>query len=100
VWYTQAHDLVERTVGFVSNDHGDRGGVKVLKDRRSLAYGPGRGERNTPHTCLLPVSGYGSDRVGVEQHYVSTRVSPTQPGAETIEATKRTKRKQAEKQAG
>ncbi len=87
-------------MGFVNNDHGDRGGVRGLKDRRSLAYGPGRGERNTPHTCFLPVSAYGSDRVGVEQHYVPTRVSSTHPAAETIEATKRTKRKQAKKQAG
>ncbi len=39
----------------------------------------------------MPVSGYGSDRVGVEQHYVPTRVSPTHPAAETTEAiTKRT----------
>ncbi len=30
VWYTQAHDLAERAVGFVSNDHGDRGGGKGL----------------------------------------------------------------------
>ena len=33
VWYTQAHNLAERAVGFVSNDHGDRGGVKGLKDK-------------------------------------------------------------------
>jgi hypothetical protein len=46
--------------------------------------------REGPFTCLLPVSGYGSDRVGVEQHYVPTRVSPTHPAAETTEATKRT----------
>ncbi len=26
---------------------------------------------------MLPVSGYGSDSVGVEQHYVPTRVSPS-----------------------
>jgi hypothetical protein len=38
----------------------------------------------------LPVSGYGSDRVGVEQHYVPTHVSPTHPAAETTEATKST----------
>jgi hypothetical protein len=36
VWYTQAHDLAERAVGFVSNNHGDRGGVRGLKHKRSL----------------------------------------------------------------
>ncbi len=29
MWYTQAHDLAERPVGFVSNDHGDRGGLEA-----------------------------------------------------------------------
>jgi hypothetical protein len=53
----------------------------------SLAYGPLVRLRAY---CLLPVSGYGSARVGVEQHYVPTRVIPTHPAAETTEATKRT----------
>ncbi len=28
VWYTQAHDSAERTMGFVSNNHGGEGGDK------------------------------------------------------------------------
>ncbi len=41
VWYTQAHDLAERAVGFVSNNHGD---VRGLKHKRFLGLRAFRGE--------------------------------------------------------
>ncbi len=54
VWYAQAHDLAERAVGFVSNDHGDSGGVRGLKDKLFSGLRGLVGENTTtPHTCLI-----------------------------------------------
>jgi hypothetical protein len=37
VWYTQAHDSAERTVGFVNNNHGERGGGGIKGGRRTMS---------------------------------------------------------------
>ncbi len=68
-------------------DHnGDRGGVRGLKHRMSLAYGPFGGKIRSRAYCLC----LGMVLiVWVEQHYVPTRVSPTHPAAEATEATRR-----------
>ncbi len=84
VWYTQAHDLAERAVGFVSNNKRSHLGLRAF-----------RGE-NLRTRAWLPVSGYGADRVWVEQHYVhntgQSNVQLTQNCKEATEATKRANR--------
>jgi hypothetical protein len=96
-WYAkEPHDKGEKAVGFMvkrplglwSRTQRGQGGGKEAEAQNIPGLRAFR--RKGPFTCLLPVSGYGSDRVGVEQHYVSTRVTPTHPAAETTEATKRT----------
>ncbi len=56
VWYTQAHDLAERAVGFVSNNHGDREGVRGLKHKRSLGLRAFRG-KTSAHVLDCPCPG-------------------------------------------
>jgi hypothetical protein len=56
VWYTQAHNLAERAVGFISNNHGDRGGGKGVEAQNDpWAYRP-FGEKTSAHVldCLCP----------------------------------------------
>jgi hypothetical protein len=79
---------VKRPFGLWSRPQRGQGGGKGAEAQNVPGLRTFR--REVPFTCLLPVSGYGSDRVGVEQHYVPTRVSPTHPAAETTEATNRT----------
>ncbi len=56
MWYTQAHDLAKRAVGFVSNDHRDRRGVRGAEAQNvPWAYGP-FGGKTSAHVldCLGP----------------------------------------------
>ena len=56
VWYTHAHDLAERAVVFVSNNHGDREGSKGAEAQKvPWAYGP-FGGKTSAHVldCLCP----------------------------------------------
>ncbi len=88
-WYAkEPHDKGEKAVGFMVSTTTGTGGVRGLEAQNVPGLRAFR--REVPFKFLLPVSGYGCDRVGVEKHYVPTGVSPTHPAAETTEATQRT----------
>jgi hypothetical protein len=70
VWYTQAHDLAERAVGFVSNDHGDKGGGKG-SEAQTFPGLTGLTGGKPPHTCLIACAWVWCGRFVVEQHYVT-----------------------------
>ncbi len=83
MWYAQAHDPAERAVGFISNNHGEEGGVKGDNVRSgSEAY-----EASSPIKRACPRRlVYGADRVclgntkahtpSVQLTLVSTRTGP------------------------
>ena len=86
-------------MGFVSNDHGDREGVRGLKDRRSLALLAWSGRTgDSAHVldCLCPGMVL-RDVCGLPTRTLSPSVQLTRT---TTDNRGNTKSKQAEKQAG
>ncbi len=101
VWYTQARDLAERAVGFVSNNHGDRVGGKGA-EAQTFPGLTGLTGGKPPHTCLI----VDCLRLGMVRTVCSraalrhTPVRSTHPAIRGNRGHKENKRKQAEKQAG